>query len=278
MYSLNHGMASVQRTLSEYVEDLYLAENFEDAFEILRNEVSDLGFDGVLYTYIPIALVESNFTLQPFYQSSDNYHSSDTGLNFDASLANYDPSLTSANDDIVIPVDWWQTLCQACKKTEGFSSETTDIEGSYRIQNGIIFPLLSDSGGMAGASFIRSKNERFNQLTQREVASLKLRANLFHNLVISNTGFKSRFVRPWTDSFSNMQLNYLRGLAAGKKTGQIAAELGTTSGYLEQIMLKLRRKLSGVADDEAPTISRNQILYYAGLMNLLEFDSMEKCG
>ncbi len=75
-----------------------------------------------------------------------------------------------------------------------------------------------------------------------------------------------------------MQLNYLRGLAAGKKTGQIASELGTTSGYLEQIMLKLRRKLSGVEDDETPTISRNQILYYAGLMNMLEYDAMDKCG
>lgn len=268
----------MQKTLTEFVEELYCAETFEDAFEILRSEVNELGFDGVLYTYIPIALVESNFVLHPFYEISDNYHLGDADLDFDSSLLNYDPSMQSANDDILISVDWWQTLCKACKKAEGFSSETTGVDGSYRVHNGIIFPLLSDSGGMAGASFISSQGKRTNQLSRKEVTSLKLRAHLFHNLVISNTGFKRRFMRPWTDSFSSMQLNYLRGLAAGKKTGQIAAELGTTSGYLEQIMLKLRRKLSGVEDDETPTISRNQILYYAGLMNMLEYDAMKKCG
>ncbi len=278
MGSPDHRVASVQRSLAAFVEDLYLAEDFEDAFDVFQSEVNSLGFDGVFYTYIPMAFVESNFVLQPFYKISDNYRLSEVSHNSDSSFHEYEPLVESANDDIAIPIDWWKTLCEACKNADRETNETTDTNESYGTQDCIIIPLLSDSGGLAGASFIRNKNEQFYQLTQGDLATLKLRTHLFHNLIISNTSFKSKFMRPWTDSFSNMQLNYLRGLAAGKKTGEIAAELGTTSGYLEQTMLKLRRKLSGAEDDETPTITRSQILYHAGSMNMLEYDAIEQCG
>ncbi len=165
MGSPERRMLSVQKSLAEFVEDLYLATDFEDAFQIFHIEVNSLGFDGVLYTYVPMALVESNFTLQPFYKTSDNYRLCETNHKSDSSLLNRDALLNSANDDLAIPVDWWQKLCEAGKKVEGFSSETTEIGGIYGFQENLIIPLLSDSGGMAGASFIRSKKERLNQPT-----------------------------------------------------------------------------------------------------------------
>ena len=54
---------------------------------------------------------------------------------------------------------------------------------------------------------------------------------------------------------------------------QIAADMKKSEGYLEQVLLKIRRKLSGVGKHEPPKINRNQLLYYAGLLNILEHAS-----
>jgi hypothetical protein len=50
----------------------------------------------------------------------------------------------------------------------------------------------------------------------------------------------------------------------------MAKEIFRSEKYLEQVMLKIRRKVSGVNQFDKPTINRNQLMYYAGLANLIE--------
>ena len=128
-------------------------------------------------------------------------------------------------------------------------------------------PLMNDERGVAGASFISRESARYPDLMSDKFQAVALRTEIFHSLVLSKFSYMREFVKPLFSTLSDTQLQYVVGLASGKKTGEIAAELGTSAGYLEQTMLKLRRKLSGVQEFERPTVTRNQILYYAGLLN-----------
>ena len=89
-------------------------------------------------------------------------------------------------------------------------------------------------------------------------------------MVISDVQFSGHFIQPFFAALNSTEKRYICGLAAGKSSVQLAAELQRSEKYLEQLMLKIRRKLSGVSPDDSPMLNRNQVLYYSGLLKLLE--------
>lgn len=89
-------------------------------------------------------------------------------------------------------------------------------------------------------------------------------------LVLENAELINKLITPVFTSLNTLEINFLIGLANGKTHGEIAVELSRSEKYLEQVMLKIRRKVSGVSQDEKPTINRNQLMYYAGLFNFVE--------
>lgn len=264
--------------LCDFVESLYLTQNFEDAFAVFQNEVFRLGYCGVLYTHIPDLLISSNLGVQPLYKLSEGYCPAFISHYTEARFDKVDPLIRAVAEGISTPIDWWGEICEQFKAESKASREVIEVSRSYGIQNGITIPLSVKGDGIAGASIISHENKKFHQLSGENFRSLELRTQIFHNFVSSNQIHEREFIKPILDKFSGTQRRYLAGLAAGKTTSEIAVELGTTKGYLDQTMLKLRRKLSGVSEVEKPTISRNQLLYHAGLMDLLEFEIADKRG
>ena len=89
-------------------------------------------------------------------------------------------------------------------------------------------------------------------------------------------GLIEKLIIPVFSSLNTLEINFLAGLARGKTYTEMATELSRSEKYLEQVMLKIRRKVSGVSQFEKPTINRNQLMYYAGLSNLIEIaDSLQ---
>jgi DNA-binding CsgD family transcriptional regulator len=256
--------------LGQYCEELYRARDFEHAFTILDEQVVKLGFQGVLYTFIPRLLIDSNFHQEPVYKVSDAYSPGYLKHYEEAHFERDDPLIQAVNGGISQPIDWWGGISQQYMESNVKSKEVIATAQSYGIKNGITVPLLNDERGIAGASFVTDEGDSFSLLKSDSVEKLELCTKLFHNLVFSNACHTSGFVQPVLQSLTNTEKRFLSKLAQGKTPVQIAQELGRSEKYLEQVMLKVRRKFSHSNAEGAITVNRNQIMYYAGLMNLVE--------
>ncbi len=263
-------MAYTTADLGEYVESLYQAENFEQAFAIFEKHVFKLGFEGALYTYIPRPLLDSNFFCEPIYKVSKDYCPSYLKHYFDARFDRHDPLIKAVKNGTMDPIDWWGEISKSYMNENKDSEEVIATSRHYGIANGITLPLMSEERGISGASFISSDRQLYGELKKENLNKLKLCTKLFHDMVISNVSHLSHFVKPALSSLSNTEKRLLQKLAQGKPISKIADELCKSERYLEKVMYRTRQKLSGISADEIPKINRNRVLYYAGLLNLLD--------
>lgn len=255
----------------DYVDALLNASDFESGFSAFEKQAHRLGFDGALYTYIPKVILDFDFIAAPIYEVSSSFNHNYLAHYQQARFDRHDPLIKAVQDGTQYPIDWWGECTEFYKNQSPQSRIVMDESLSYGIQNGITIPLMSGRQGISGASFIsRERRPAFESLSSAKLEELKIATRLFHSLVTSNAHYLGGFSRPMLEILNDKERRYLAGLAEGKSSSEIAHLLGTTTKYLEQLMLKIRRKLSGVGPFDPPTINRNQVLYYAGLMNLLE--------
>jgi len=267
-------MAYTKIDLADYIESLYQTENFDQAFSIFEAQVIKLGFDAVLYTYIPRILLDSNFSKKPVYKVSQNYSRPYLSHYADARFDQNDPLIKAIKDGTQEPIDWWGRISKTYMDSNKASQEVIATSRDYGIANGITLPTMSENKGISGASFISTEQRHYNKLKTESLDMLKLCTKLFHSMVVSSACHMGEFVKPVIDALSDTERRFICKLAQGKSPSQIAAELGKSEKYLEQVMLKMRRKFSGDEPDDPLTINRNQVLYYAGLINLI--DSIER--
>lgn len=256
--------------IHEYVEALYSADSFQEAFSLLEQQAIRCGFHGVLYTYIPKLLLDSNFAVEPVFELSDEYAPRYLDHYAEARFDRNDPLIEAVMDGVKDPIDWWGDVCGEYMKKNHHSREVISVSRDYGISNGVTVPLMSGELGLAGASFITDESRSFDTILSTQLDKLVLSTRIFHGLVSMDAGHTGRFARTLLDQLNTTEKKFLTELAKGKVPCQIAADMKKTEGYLEQVMLKIRRKLSGVGKHEPPKINRNQLLYYAGLLNLLE--------
>ena len=256
--------------ITNFVESLYKADNFKAAFDAFESEVTKLGFDGVLYTYIPRAFIDQGLSVQPVYEVSRDFSPGYLQHYESARFEQHDPLIKAVGDGEKRPLSWWGPICGSYTDKCSKSLEVLHASRDYGIENGVTLPLMSGAQGIAGASFITGENRLFDELMADRLEALKIRAQLFHSMVISDVQFSGRFIQPFFAALNSTEKRYICGLAAGKSSVQLAAELQRSEKYLEQLMLKIRRKLSGVSPDDSPMLNRNQVLYYSSLLKLLE--------
>lgn len=265
----------MQDSLHDYVDALFKAGSFEAAFDIYQQEVVRLGFDGVLYTIIPQVIIQTRFQIHPVYIVSSGFDSRFLAHYEEAQFYLDDPFIVAMDDGVDRTLDWDSELSNKYIMRNAASREIMDVARGYGLHSGLTIPLMSDERGMAAATIVSRETDGFGVLKQAAQAALEMRTTLFHNRILASPKFATVFSQPVLDSFNTKQLGYVLGLASGLSTEDIASSLGTSVGYLEQSMLKLRRKISGVTEFESATVNRNQIMYTAGLLNLLREDVLQ---
>lgn len=265
----------MQDSLHDYVEALFKAESFEMAFDIYQAEVVHLGFDGVLYSIIPQAIIQTGFQIKPVYIVSSGYDSAFLSHYRDAQFYTIDPLIAALQEGVQDTLDWDGEICNRFIMRNAASREVMDVARAHGMKHGLTIPLMSDERGVAAATIISREGQGFEKLKQLALPALEMRTSLFHNLVMASPSYSTMFSQPLLDSLNTKQLGYVLGLASGLSTEDIAFSLGTSVGYLEQSMLKLRRKISGVSEFESASVNRNQIMYTAGLLNLLRDDVLK---
>lgn len=265
-----HGVIKLTRDLGEYAEALYSADDFDVASKLLEQEVQRMGFDAVLYTYIPNALAQTEHSAKPHYQVSSQFAPSYLAHYEDARFDRSDPLIKAVTDGIKQPINWTGDICESYMQSDNKSREVIEVAREYGIRNGVTIPLLSGQQGLAGASVINGDKGGFTILLDEKLPELQIVINMYHNLVMANSGYLNNFIKPAFACLNSLEIRYLAGLASGKSQAVMAAELCRSEKYLEQVMLRMRRKISGVDVLEKPVINRNQLLYYAGLANIIK--------
>jgi len=263
-------MSSSESNFHSFVSNLYEANSFEQAFGFFESEILKLGFDGVLYTYIPRLLLDNKFSVKPVFHVSEEFSQQYLNHYTEAHFERSDPLVRAVDDGVLVPISWQGDICKQYMSVDSTSAEVFETARNYGINNGITIPLLSNHTGIAGASVISGETKVFDKLMDSRIETLRLYTRLFHNLVISNAPYKSEFVKPLLNSLNDTEMQLLKGLSRGRSPAQLAHDLGKSEGYLEQVLIKLRRKFTGTNADESPLINRNQLLYYAGLLDVLE--------
>lgn len=263
------------RELIEYAESLKCAQNLDVAFGLFEQQAHRLGFDGVLYTYIPNVIVNAEVAASPLYQVSHHYSPKYLKHYEEARFDRDDPLINAVIDGCSRPIDWAGDICESYMQRETKSREVMNVARDYGIQNGVTIPLMSGQQGISGASFITSERGGFSTLLEERVDELKDVTSLYSDLVLANTGYFSDFVKPIFSNLNRLELQLLAGLALGKCPAAMASELSRSEKYLEQVMLKIRRKVSGVGPHDRPTINRNQLMYYAGLVNIISYAELQ---
>jgi hypothetical protein len=252
----------------DFVDGLYAADSFEDAFKTFESHILKLGFDGVLYTYIPRILLDSNLSEKPVYEVSTDYCPGYLNHYAEARFDQIDPMIRAVNEGVSEPIDWWGDICAAYMEQQPASKAVLATASDYGIKHGLTLPLMSESRGAAGASFISEEHRGFGTLLDERQKHVERCTRLFHNMVISDACYIGNFAKPLIKSLSDTERKLVIGLAEGKTSKEISQELNKSNKYLEQVMISVRKKLSNDADSSV--INRNQLLYYAGLLNILE--------
>jgi len=256
--------------LTDYVESLQNANTIEEGFAALDKEIIELGFDGILYTYIPEVLITSNFYRPPVYQVSEGFAPEYLEYYTDAELHKVDPMINAVKNGFQSPINWWANTGNYYSDSSTVSKEVVDASRSYGIVNGFTLPLMSDGRGIAGASLISMEKQGFVQLTEKSFRLAELRIKLYHNTVLASSTFSNEFMKPVLNSLSNTQMGYLLGIIEGENTKKIAVDLKTTRAFLDQSMRKMRQRFSGVSELETPSLDKNQLLYYFGAANIAD--------
>jgi len=254
----------------DFVNGLYSADSFESAFAVFESHVLKLGFGGVLYTYIPRVLLDSNLSEKPVYSVSTDYCPGYLSHYTEARFDQLDPLISAVNDGVTTPIDWWGDICSSYIDQNPASRPVLTTASDYGIRHGLTLPLMSGARGAAGASFISEENRGFDTLVGERLQQLKLCTRLFHSMVLSDACYMGNFAKPLLQSLSNTERSFVIGLAQGKSTKELSQQLNRSNKYLEQVMMSVRKKLSGDVEQKSDVISRNQLLYYAGLLSLLD--------
>ncbi len=260
-----------RRILGEFAHKLFESSSFDQAFSAYQEHVFQLNFEGVLYTYIPRPLVESNFHQKPVYIVSNSYSPEYLTHYAEARFEKYDPLIKAVNSNVSEVVDWHGDICEHFQGDDPKSKEVIETSRLYGITNGLTIPTMNDRRALSGASFISSESHHYQTLLRENSGLLASITKIFHALVASDAIFHSKtFIKPLFSSLSEKELRLLKYLAEGKAPCQIEGELGCSAKYIEQLMLSLRRKVSGFTSEPQKTINRNQLLYYAGLLNFMD--------
>ncbi|MFT6305737.1 MAG: hypothetical protein ACJA0Z_000899 [Halioglobus sp.] len=259
-----------KQEIGDFAESLFAANDIDAAFALLNKETSRLGFEAALYTYIPRIVIQNEEAMLPVFQVSNEFSQAYLSHYEEARFDNHDPLIKAVVDGVGEPIEWWGDVCKSYTRLDAKSLEVLEVSRDYGISNGVTLPLFSGSQGIAGASFIVGDKSGFNILIQERISQLQLVTNLYSNLVLANSGYLGTFIKPIFSSLNTMEIKFLAGFAQGKSHAEMAKELFRSEKYLEQVILKIRRKVSGVSQFDKPTINRNQLMYYAGLANLIE--------
>lgn len=248
--------------LLDFIEAMDEANGLDNLFSSLAEASFQLGFDGILYTYIPNVISNSLDEQGPVFLKTDSYDDGYIKHYTEASFAECDFTIKRISTGSMAPINWWQ---EAENKTLN-RHEKNIIEVArhdYHLRYGATIPLMSKLSGISGISVICfDHSPTFSQLFEDSLDTLRIIGQLFNDRVLVSERYQACFYLPFLNRLSATQKLVLAGLAQGKHLKKIADETNISYRYSANVVDTLREKFGHV--------SRERLMYMAGLMHFDE--------
>ena len=244
-----------------FIQRLYDSKTLEEKFSVLEHEMLLSGFDGALYTFIP-KLSRLKETLQPVFQFSESYAEI---------VENYQKNNFDKNDFTIrlivggklSIIDWW-IEANKIPLNEEEENVVNITKNKFGVTKGITFPTLSNDMGIAGVSIISFKSEYANkQLDSKTSEYLKSCCRMYHDHTMVHQDSRYEFILPILKTLTPKKKIVLKYLISGRAMKNIAEESNITTRYAEKLLVELRNEFGG--------ISKNELIYYLGLLNITEY-------
>jgi len=244
-----------------FIQRLYDSNTLDKKFSELEHEVTLAGFDGVLYTFIP-KLSRLSKSLQPVFQFSKTY--SEIVENYQKqNFARNDFTIRLVEKGKLSIIDWWVEA----KKISLNKEEKNVIKitkEKFGISKGITFPTLSNDMGIAGVSIINFKPEYANKKIDSEILEhLKTCCRIYHDHTLIHQDARYEFILPILETLTPKKKSVLKHLISGQPMKSITKESNITTRYAEKLLVELRKDFGD--------ISKNELIYYLGLLNITEY-------
>jgi len=244
-----------------FIQHLYDSKTLEEKFSALEHEVALSGFDGVLYTFIP-KLSRLTEYLQPVFQFSESY--ADLIENYQKqNFSRNDFTIRLIEDGKLSIIDWWiEAKKTSLNKEEKHVNKIT--KEKFGISKGITFPTLSNDMGIAGVSIISFKPEYANKEIDSEVLErLKTCCRMYHDHTMIHQDARYEFILPILETLTTKKKNVLKHLISGQPMKNINETADITTRYAEKLLVELRKDFGD--------ISKNELIYFLGLLNITEY-------
>jgi len=244
-----------------FIQRLYDSKTLEDKFSELEDEVTSSGFDGVLYTFIP-KLSRLTESLQPVFQFSESYAELIENYqeqNFDRN----DFTIRLIEDGKLSIIDWWvEAQKLSLNKEEKHVIEIT--KNKFGVRKGITFPTLSNDLGIAGASVISFKPDYATKKIEPKILEhLKTCCRMYHDHTMIHQDARYEFILPILKTLTTKKKIVLKYLISGQPMKNINETADITTRYAEKLLLELRKDFGD--------ISKNELIYFLGLLNITEY-------
>ena len=235
---------------------------FGEKFANLTQVISDLGFDGVLYSFYP----------KPMYMSKDVQpvlHYSDGFAPFVAhyianNYGNRDFVLRLALQNHKKAIDWWEEIA-AGNVTRAERVVTEAARRNFGIQYGMSIPALHGTFAVAGIS-VMSKNasaSHFYSLKELHLKQLFSLASEYHASIVSSKEELRFFIRPLLEELNMTQKKVLKHLLTGKPMKSIPHTWKIAPKYAENVLANIRQEFGD--------ITTNELIYILGMVNMHEY-------
>jgi DNA-binding CsgD family transcriptional regulator len=249
------------KSSNHFVQKLYESELPEEKFLILEKEVALSGFDGVLYTFIP-KLSRLTDSLQPVFQFSKSY--TDLITNYQKNdFSRHDFLIRLVEEGKLDIIDWWSEA-ERINLTAEEEKVNKVAKEEFGITKGITFPTLSNDMGYAGISIISFKQDFSDITIEASVLNhLKSCSRMYHDHSMIHQDARYEFILPILNTLTPKKKLLIKYLISGKPMKNIADEADITTRYADKLLSELRKQFGN--------ISKNELIYLLGLLNISEY-------
>jgi hypothetical protein len=244
-----------------FIAALYQATTLDEAFAAYEQLVQKLGFDGVLYTFVPQIYFDAKLSITPLFKTSDAYCPAFLKHYQEAGFDQHDFTVKQITHGETRVIDWWGESRKGLLTPQESTVIITARE-EYGIRNGMTLPLLGGMPGFGGVSCISSeKDTAYQLLVSEKLYVLQLCTQLFHEHVMAQPHLKIYFLAALLDQLTPKEKRLLQFVISGLPMKILPDYMADISQkYGERLLDGIREKFGG--------INKVRLIYYIGLLHL----------
>lgn len=230
----------MDREFLTYVENLYTSETVEEKFKQLEVFTESLGFEGVLYTFIPSLYGDKTVPdFVPVYMTSRHFNQGYLEHYAAAEFSRSDPFIAAVVNGEKASIDWWGR--HQFTPYKGSALEVIRVaKEDYGVRNGVTIPLHSSDKGIAGATLITGdEGEVFTALKYERLAEAEVACRIFHDHLSSNLEWHLPFLYPLASQMNSTEQKVLKFILDGGAVKQLP-DINVSERYGYNVMRHIR--------------------------------------